>query len=473
MTYEELKDIVLCGETSKVQFKQEWTSQKEIAKEMIAFANLHGGMILFGVKDKTGELIGLTYDDIQTISRELGNAANEHVRPTIYIETETLMADGKRFLICNIAQGKNKPYKNLSGEIWVRQGADKRHVTENSEILSLFQQSGAYHPERDAIPKTSTSDLEMAYINEYFTKVFGKEKEAFGMPLEDLLQSQGILAQSGEVTRAGMLFFGRHPQLFMPSVMIKAVAFVGNDIGGSEYRNSMDIIGTIPLMFSQGLSFLTSNLKHLQMGQNFNKVGILEIAEVVLEELLQNSLIHFDLLNTAAIRLLIFDNRVEIINPGCLYGGLQVKDILLGVSRQRNPLMATMASRTMIFRGLGSGVVRALREDVKIDFHNEESANQFKIVIWRKSDDKAVKSDDKVTISGDSPTESDDKTADSDDKVTIILNYLKEHKSVTTLELSKLLGIGTSGTKKYLSQLVAEGKIVSHGANRNRTYSLI
>ena len=339
-------------------------------------------------------------------------------------------------------------------------------MTENSEILSLFQQSGTYHPERDAIPNTSINDLEMAYINEYFTKVFGKEKEDFGMPLDALLHSQGILAQSGEVTRAGMLFFGRHPQLFMPSVMIKAVSFVGNDIGGSEYRNSMDITGTIPMMFNQGLSFLTSNLKHLQKGQNFNKVGILEIAEVALEELLQNSLIHFDLLNTAAIRLLIFDNRVEIINPGCLYGGLQVKDIILGVSRQRNPLMATMASRTMIFRGLGSGVVRALREDVKIDFYNEDSANQFRIVIWRKSDDK-------VTISGDNPTESDDKTADSDDKVTIILNYLKEHKSVTTLELSKLLGIGTSGTKKYLSQLVAEGKIVSHGANRNRTYSLI
>ena len=273
MTYEELKDIALCGETSKVQFKQEWTSQKEIAKEMIAFANSHGGRILFGVKDKTGDLLGLSYDAIQTISRELGNAANEHVRPTIYINTEVVSAEDIHILVCSISEGKNKPYKNLTGEIWVKQGADKRHVTENSEILSLFQQSGTYHPERDAIPNTSINDLEMAYINEYFTKVFGKEKEDFGMPLDALLHSQGILAQSGEVTRAGMLFFGRHPQLFMPSVMIKAVSFVGNDIGGSEYRNSMDITGTIPMMFNQGLSFLTSNLKHLQKGQNFNKVG--------------------------------------------------------------------------------------------------------------------------------------------------------------------------------------------------------
>lgn len=73
MNAEELKDIVRCGETTTVQFKQTFTGQKEIAKEMIAFANTRGGQIFFGIKDKTGELIGLSYDEIQVVSRELGN----------------------------------------------------------------------------------------------------------------------------------------------------------------------------------------------------------------------------------------------------------------------------------------------------------------------------------------------------------------------------------------------------------------
>ena len=88
-------------------------------------------------------------------------------------------------------------------------------------------------------------------------------------------------------------------------------------------------------------------------------------------------------MNHAAIRLLIFNNRIEIINPGCLYGGLTIDDIKLGVSRQRNPLMADFAAKTMIYRGLGSGIVRAMREDNHIDFDNEVSANQFKVTIWR------------------------------------------------------------------------------------------
>ena len=107
MTEDTFKDLCLCGETTKVQFKEAFTSQKEIAKEMIAFANSKGGVILFGVEDKSGKLVGLSYDEIQVISRELGNAANEQVRPTIYIDTEVVRMDEKHFLICSIEDRKS------------------------------------------------------------------------------------------------------------------------------------------------------------------------------------------------------------------------------------------------------------------------------------------------------------------------------------------------------------------------------
>jgi len=82
MNAEQLKQIILCGETSSIQFKEHFSSQKQIAAEIIAFANGKGGSILFGVVDKTGTINGLSYDEIQKTARELGNAANEQVRPT-------------------------------------------------------------------------------------------------------------------------------------------------------------------------------------------------------------------------------------------------------------------------------------------------------------------------------------------------------------------------------------------------------
>ena len=413
MTDKELKDICLCGETTRVQFKREFTTQKEIAKEMIAFANSRGGIILFGVEDKTGELVGLSYEQLQQTSRELGNTAQEQVRPTIYIETEVVKAEEKHFLVCSIAEGRNKPYKNLQGEIWVKQGADKRRITENTEILSLFQSTGMYRPEEDATRGTSMNDLEITYLKEYFRTVYNREMEDFGQPVESMLRSLGIIAESGEVTRAGMLYFGKNPALHERSFMVKAVAFDGNTIGDTAYIDSRDISGTIPWMFRESMTFLKSVLRHQQQGQNFNKVGILEIPEVVLEELLQNAFVHIDLLHAAAIRLLVFNDRIEIINPGCLYGGLQVEDIKLGVSRQRNPLMATLAGKTMIYRGLGSGIIRVIKEGMQVDFVNEESANQFRTIVWRttqKGGGEFLKEGEEFLKGGENTTQKDEST---------------------------------------------------------------
>lgn len=173
MTTEELKSKITCGETTTIQFKEMWTSQKEIAKEMVAFANSRGGKILFGVKDKTGEIIGLTYEQVQETSRELGNTANEQIRPTVYIDIDVVTVDDKLVVICDVETGKNKPYKTLAGEIWVKQGADKRRVTENSEILSLFQESGCYQVDLSPVSGTSMSDVNRYDIDDYLKRVQG------------------------------------------------------------------------------------------------------------------------------------------------------------------------------------------------------------------------------------------------------------------------------------------------------------
>ncbi len=478
MTVDTLKDLCLCGETTRVQFKEMFTSQKEVAKEMIAFANTKGGVILFGVEDKTGVIKGLSYDEIQQTSRELGNAAQELVKPTIYIETEVVKVEGKHVLVCSIEEGRNKPYKNLQGEIWVKQGADKRRITENAEILSLFQSSGNYHPEEDPEKGTTVDDLEMADLRDFFRRVYGREIEDFDQPLESMLKSLGILTAEGEVTRAGMLFFGRDPQHFEHSVVLKAVAFQGNDIGDTNYLDSRDITGTLPRMFKEGMAFLKSYLRHEQRGQNFNSTGILEISEVALEELLQNALVHFDLLNHAAIRLLIFSDRVEIINPGCLYGGLRVEDIKLGVSRQRNPLMAELAAKTMIYRGLGSGIIRVMRENTPIEFDNQESADQFKVTVWRttQKDGSTTQKDGSTTQKDGSTTQKSENTTQKNKETTQkevdttqkkILEYLRVHAQATRLEVSKALGdITEDGVKYAIARLQEKGLLERVGGRK-------
>ena len=502
MTADELREIIACGETSKVQFKLMFSTAQQIAEEMEAFANSKGGMMVFGVEDKTGQIIGLSYSEIQKLSNEVSTAANDQVRPVIYLQTEVVIVDGKRLLVAYVNQGSNKPYKTLSGHIWVKQGSDKRRIVENNEILSLFQASGSYHADEAVIAGTSITDLEVAYINDYFQRVYGKPKESFGMPVDKLLTSLGILGQGGQVTRAGMLFFGQYPQMRMPTYTIKAVAYYGNDIGGSDYRDSRDIIGTVPTMFREGMSFLKSNLHHLQAGQNFNSVGKLEIPEVVLEELLQNALVHVDLLGSAYIRLLIFDNRIEIINPGSLFGGLTVEDIRLGKSKQRNHLMAEFCARTMIYRGLGSGIPRVLKEDAKIDFVSDDGFGDFKTVIWRDADlefleegsEKAEESTQKMVNNEDvklvempeNLVEMPKKLAENIEKLVEevlvgksrqrrldILKAIAENPNVTAQQLAGQFGISITAVQNHLDYLKNNNLIRRVGPDKGGHWEVV
>ena len=392
MTEDTFKDLCLCGETTKVQFKESFTSQKEIAKEMIAFANTKGGVILFGVEDKCGKLVGLSYDEIQVISRELGNAANEQVRPTIYIETEVVRVEEKHFLVCSVEEGKNKPYKNLNGEIWVKQGADKRRITENSEILALFQDSGSYQPDAAGVNGTTFNDLDRYAIDEYLQKVYATTLDGFGGKAEQVLKNIHILNHHGVPTLAGYLFFGKHPEYNCPTCMVKAVSFFGNDLAGTQYRDSKEILGNMPQLYDKSMAFLKANLHNVQEeGASFNTLGKLEIAEEVLEEVVQNALVHRDLLRPAPIRLFVFDDRVEVISPGALAGGLTEEDIRNGKTYQRNPYMATFATNALYYKGIGSGIVRILAEYPDIRLENDVNGKEFKVTIPRTTQKDSLK----------------------------------------------------------------------------------
>lgn len=381
MDSRELTDICKCGETSKVQFKELFTSQKQVAEEMIAFANSKGGIIVFGVKDKTGTIVGMDYDMIQTTSREVANAANEQVRPTIYIQTEVVSADDNKCLVVTIAEGKNKPYKDLAGNIWVKQGADKRRITENSEILSLFQDVSAYNPDKMKVADSDLSDIDLDKAGIYIKKVAGRPLGQFD-DQQRILRNLHIITKEGLPTMAGILFFGKTPQLFYPSFIIKAVSFIGNDIAGTKYRDSKDIEGNLTDMFDKGMSFMKANLHSIQDGQSFNSIGNLEIPEEVLEEALQNALVHRDYLKMAPIRVLIFDNRVEIKSPGTLAGGLSLAMIEEGDTYQRNPLLASICSTVMAYRGLGSGILRIKSMYPSAIIREEE--NHFVVVLPRQ-----------------------------------------------------------------------------------------
>lgn len=387
MTETELTEIIACGETSKVQFKELLDNKDSIAGEMVAMSNADGGQIFFGVKDKTGEICGLDYAQIQEIGNKLAVIASDFVKPQIFITTEVVTIQSgnrkKRVLVATIEKGIAKPYKDKNGVIWVKQGGDKRKLTDNNEQIRLFQQSGQLYVDEMIVPFTSWEDVNKEKVIEYLFKIDGFERET--EDITPLLCKNINILKDNRLTLGGLLFFGKKPQKYRPAFCVKAVSFFGNELAGTQYRDSQEITGTVPKMFDEVMYFFNRNLHHTQQGQNFNKDGILEISETALQELVQNALTHRDYSINAPIRVFIFDNRIEIISPGCLPNSLTIENIKMGNAVVRNNLIVSYSSKLMLYKGLGSGIVRALKMQPDIIFENDRDGQLFKVVIMRKN----------------------------------------------------------------------------------------
>ncbi|MCL2651870.1 MAG: ATP-binding protein, partial [Candidatus Azobacteroides sp.] len=134
MTAEQIKPLIPQGETTTVQFKIRSEDAYKMGVEMVAFSNTQGGMLIIGVDDKTGVISGLSFEEIQHTNTLLVNAASENVKPSIIITTETVNIDGHNIIVATIPKGKDKPYKDNKGIIWVKNGSDKRKVFSNAEL---------------------------------------------------------------------------------------------------------------------------------------------------------------------------------------------------------------------------------------------------------------------------------------------------------------------------------------------------
>ncbi|MBK8055357.1 MAG: putative DNA binding domain-containing protein [Saprospiraceae bacterium] len=383
----ELLDIISTGETSKVQFKREIDSNDSIAAEMIAFSNTRGGKIFFGVEDKTGKISGLSVRQIHDYNQLLANIANDFVKPQVFIYTEvvgvaTSENDEKKVLIVEVSEGTAKPYKDNRGAIWIKQGSDKRRLTDNNEQLRLFQQSGIIYMDEMIVPHTNLNDIEYSKVEKYINALQKRDSNENIIITETLLNNLNIIKDK-HLTLGGLLFFTNDPQKYRPAFCVKAISFFGNSIGGTDYRSSQDINGTIPEMFEETMRFFTSNLHHVQAGQNFNSVGKLEVSQIALEEFMQNALVHRDYSKNSPIRIMIFDNRIEILSPGSLPNSLTIENIKMGNAVVRNNLLVSYCSKLMIYRGFGSGINRALTAQPNIELVNDIEGEQFKVIIPR------------------------------------------------------------------------------------------
>jgi len=233
------------------------------------------------------------------------------------------------------------------------------------------------------LPGASAVDVNLDCFRAFFSKRFGEDLGEAGLSLDQALSNMRLLV-GGRLTVTAALLFAKSPQSLLPAFHVKAVSYPGTDIHASTYLESADFTGRLQTQFDDALAFALRHLRREQNGRDVNSLGELEIPKIVFEELLANALIHRDYFVSAPIRLFVFDDRIEIVSPGHLPNGLTVANIRSGTSNMRNPILASYATAILPYRGLGTGIRRALREYPKIDFEDARERNEFVATVRRR-----------------------------------------------------------------------------------------
>ena len=209
------------------------------------------------------------------------------------------------------------------------------------------------------------------------------------------------------------------------------------------------------------------NLHKVQAGQGVNAPGIPEIPPLVFEELLVNALVHRDYLVSAAIRVFVFDNRIEIISPGHLPNNLTVEKIKEGNSNIRNPILVSYVAKGLLpYHGLGSGINRALKHWPHIDFIDDHEGCLFKAIVYRKIDDSRLL----VTMSPESEPLAPEMSPDIN---TVIIDLIRRDSTVTTDIVAKSLNISKRTVLRRLEELKQEGVVRRIGPSKGGKWEVL
>jgi len=373
----ELRSQVLLGEDSTRQFKREPSADAKMAGEIVAFANSCGGRIFVGV-EKGGDIRGMNGAEAEKVGEDIAKIAWDSVRPPFSILTQSVATSDGIVVVVEIPDGASKPYCDNKGVYWVKNGPDKRRVQSPEELARLFQLGEKLYAENQPVAVSTLEDFDRDRFARFYEAKYSEsapdpntDSGAYLRTLENL-----ELVVGNRVTVAGLLLFGKRLPVLLPEMKVDAVWFKGSEKSSDEWWDQRIITGTLPEQYDGGMSFLKRWNSRVQSEGSFNQVGRLEVPDIVFEELLINALIHRDYFIKDSIKVFIFDDRIEIRSPGKLPNSLTVEQIRRGLRRSRNVLLASFAPELLNYRGIGSGVLRALKSWPSISWFNDTDGDE-------------------------------------------------------------------------------------------------
>ncbi len=434
-------------ESETIELKEIVTD--DIKKEIIAFANCNGGKLYIGVRDD-GTVIGL--NDPDSAALQISNMVRDAIKPdlTMFLHYKTIEEDGKDIVAVDIQRGTDRPYyiakKGMRPEgVYVRQGYSAVPATD----MAI----------RHMIKETDGDRFEsMRSLNQELT--FEAAKKEFQLREVDFelqqMRTLKLLDRDGLYSNLALLLSDQCIHT------VKIAAFQGTD--QTIFKDRREFTGSLMQQMNEVYDFIDfRNQVHATI-EKLYRIDIRDYPEIAVREALLNLLVHRDYSFSASALISIYTDRIEFVSIGGLMPGIDLEDIMAGISICRNQELANVFYRLHLIEAYGTGMGKIMNayEGMAEKPIIETTRNTFKIILPNRN------------VRNDTTDISDAKAENMiDDREEQVLEYAQAHNSFTKNDVVDLLKVSPSTATRLIRELIKRGLLKRNGKARSTYYTII
>jgi ATP-dependent DNA helicase RecG len=335
---------------------------KSLAETMVAFANADGGTLYVGVDVKGRPVDNVYPDEFDTVVHQ----AERRCRPPIPVEWQQTEARGA-FIFAGHIRRSPELHALDDGRVLVRTGPENRPLS-GDQVRQLATTRSAGDYEAEVVPGATREDLDEELLQEFVEKWEERQGRPLTRPLNDLLREQGWLTADEQPTVAGILLFGKTPQIFVPRSDLIFVRFEGTEMRGEGgkpgYGRRVEVRGALPRIIQRTWEVLQEEIQVGAVVRNLQREEKWLYPPAAIREALVNAVAHRDYrLRGRAIEVRMFTDRLELSSPGGLPGFITV-DNIVDEHFSRNPRIVNGLFQWRYIEELGLGVDVMIEEMV-------------------------------------------------------------------------------------------------------------
>jgi ATP-dependent DNA helicase RecG len=450
----DLVNLLSQREGKMLEFKRDLSSPEGVLKALVAFANTSGGTVLIGVEDGTRVVRGVP--NVMAMEERLANLIADSITPKLVPSMEAVPWRKTHVLAVEAHPSPNRPhYLNRLGPeqgVLVRVGSTNRRA-DASSIEEMRRYGRATSFDEEPMPDLNSEAIDFRVASEYFAPMRKLTPQGLQNLKITVAYQRKIVPTVG-----GMLLFGRNRLDHFPDAWVQAGRFAGGD--KRRMIDSAAIRTCLPGVAEETIAFLQKHMMREAVIGAVKRTDVWTLPVVAIREALMNAIVHADYGQQGApIRVALFDDRLEIDNPGLLPFGLTIEDIQKGISKLRNRVLGRVFQELGQVEQWGSGVQRMTAACLDRGLpapHFEEIGTHFRVTLSTVRRRAAVRDRQDQTI----------------------LTALAAHaaKGLSTSMIAKRVKLSPRATRTRMAALVERGLVAEIGTgpkDPHRRYYLV